>query len=71
MPETPRRFIRIDDDLWSRAMQRADAEGTDVSKVIRSHLERYVITDEETSIAEVLERIVDDINAVRKRVGQH
>lgn len=38
---TRRRTIRIDDMTWARAQIRAQAEGTDVSTVIRQALEAY------------------------------
>lgn len=41
-PGTPRRTIRVPDALWDAAQVKADAEGTDVSTVIRKALERYV-----------------------------
>ena len=41
-PGTPRRSIRVPDDLWNAAAKKASAEGTDVSAVIRKALERYV-----------------------------
>lgn len=41
-PGTPRRSIRVADALWDAAQAKAEAEGTDVSAVIRKALERYV-----------------------------
>lgn len=41
-PGTPRRTIRVPDALWDAAAAKAEAEGTDLSTVIRKALERYV-----------------------------
>lgn len=41
-PKTPRRTVRIDDNLWEAAGAKAEAEGTTVSVVIRDALKRYV-----------------------------
>lgn len=41
-PGTPRRTIRVPDTLWDAAQAKAEAEGTDVSAVLRKALERYV-----------------------------
>ncbi len=40
--ETPRRTIRIGDDLWTRAQDRAREEGGDASKLIVRLLSEYV-----------------------------
>lgn len=39
---TPQRTIRIADDLWQRAQERAREEGTDASELIRRLLGEYV-----------------------------
>lgn len=39
---TTRRTIRIHDDLWDTASQKAEAAGESVSDVIRRALEEYV-----------------------------
>lgn len=41
-PKTPHRTIRVDDDLWHAARDKARAEGRTVSDVIRDRLKRYV-----------------------------
>lgn len=41
-PGTPRRTIRIPDDLWDAAVAKAEERGESVSDVIRKALERYV-----------------------------
>lgn len=41
-PGTPRRTIRIPDDLWDAASAKAEERGESVSDVIRKALERYV-----------------------------
>jgi predicted transcriptional regulator len=41
-PKTPARNVRISDDLWRAAQERAEAKGETVSDVIRRALERYI-----------------------------
>ena len=41
MPDTPR-AIRIPDDLWKAALDRAHTNGETLSEVVRRALERYV-----------------------------
>jgi predicted HicB family RNase H-like nuclease len=41
-PGTPRRTIRVDDELWLSAVVKAAERGESVSDVIRRALERYV-----------------------------
>lgn len=40
--ETPRRSIRIPTELWERATAKAEAQGENVSTVIRRLLTRWV-----------------------------
>ena len=42
---TPRRTIRINDELWDAATQRAETAGESVSDVIRRALEDYTCTE--------------------------
>ena len=41
-PGTPRRTIRVPDDLWGLAQARAEERGESLSDVIRKALVRYV-----------------------------
>lgn len=41
-PGTPRRTIRISDELWDAAQAKAVTRGENLSDVIRKALERYV-----------------------------
>lgn len=41
-PGTPRRTIRIEDDLWELAQKKAAERGESVSDVLRKALIRYV-----------------------------
>ena len=41
MPDMPR-AVRIPDDLWKAALDRAHANGETLSEVVRRALERYV-----------------------------
>lgn len=42
MGETTPRAIRIPDDLWEAALEKAHANGETLSEVVRQALERYV-----------------------------
>jgi len=39
---TSRHNFRLDDTLWRAASAKADAEGTNVSELVRAFLEQYV-----------------------------
>lgn len=39
---TPLRNFRLDDDTWQRLKDRADADGTDVSTVIRKLITQHL-----------------------------
>lgn len=39
---TTRRSIRIEDELWDAAKTKAEAEGTDLSNIIRGALRDYI-----------------------------
>ena len=39
---TTLRNVRVSDDLWTRALARADERGETVSEAVRRFLERYV-----------------------------
>lgn len=39
--KTPLRAVRVPDEIWQAAQDRAKAEGTTVSEVIRDRLKRY------------------------------
>lgn len=56
--ETPRRTIRIADDLWNAAAAKADERGESVSDVVRQALERY--TNEQA--------MADGLPALRTRI---
>lgn len=40
--KTPRRTVRVPDDLWAAAQKRAAEKGEDVTKVVVRALKRYV-----------------------------
>jgi Arc/MetJ family transcription regulator len=40
-PNTPRRTIRVADELWAKAVKRAEDRGETVSEAVRKFLERY------------------------------
>lgn len=41
-PKTPIRAIRIESDLWTRALAKAKTEGTTVTAAVREFLTRWV-----------------------------
>lgn len=45
-PATPRRSIRVPDDLWAAATRKAAERGDSLSQVVRDALRRYVRGDE-------------------------
>jgi len=42
MAPTPIRAVRIPDDVWHAAQEKADATGTTVTAVVLAALQRYV-----------------------------
>ena len=42
MPETTPRAIRIPDEVWQAALEKARREGTTVTAVVLAALQRYV-----------------------------
>jgi len=44
-PGTSRHNFRLDDTLWQAASAKAEAEGTNVSRLVREFLEQYVTED--------------------------
>lgn len=45
-PKTPKRSIRVADELWTRALTVARERGESLSDVLRRALERYVRHDQ-------------------------
>ncbi|HEY0938415.1 MAG TPA: hypothetical protein VGD91_32290 [Trebonia sp.] len=43
-PKTPVRGIRVDEDLWRAAQEKAEAEGRTMTAVLVAYLKRYVAT---------------------------
>jgi predicted transcriptional regulator len=41
-PKTPHRTVRIEDDLWHAAQEKAAAEGRTVTEIVREALALYV-----------------------------
>ena len=41
-PDNKARTIRVPDDLWAKARERADERGETISDAVRRFLERYV-----------------------------
>ncbi|SNS63711.1 hypothetical protein SAMN05443665_10075 [Actinomadura meyerae] len=42
---TPRRTIRVSDEQWRKAKEKAEKEGRDVSDVVRDCLDEYTKDD--------------------------
>lgn len=40
-PKTPQRSVRVPDEIWQAARERADAEGRSLSEVVREALAAY------------------------------
>jgi hypothetical protein len=66
------RFIRVDDDTWYKAQQRAAQENTTVSELARNWIELYAdgCADgyEPESVNEELRSIANRLNKVRRRI---
>ncbi|GAC1645751.1 MAG: hypothetical protein NVS4B6_19430 [Mycobacterium sp.] len=64
------RQIRVSEELWDKASAKALNEGySGVSEVVRLLLQEYTYhADDSVSIAEELNRIMDRINMIRKRL---
>ena len=43
-PATPNRAIRVPDDVWVAALEKARAEGRTLTEVIVTYLRRYILT---------------------------
>jgi anti-sigma-K factor RskA len=72
MAETKPRFIRIGDDAWDKAMERAYSENTNVSELVRTWVEQYAAGDagyEPASVSEELRLIAARLSDVQKRVA--
>jgi len=41
-PKTPHRTVRVPDDVWKPAVEKAESEGTNLSALIREWLVDYV-----------------------------
>jgi predicted HicB family RNase H-like nuclease len=41
-PKTPKRGVRVDDELWEAAQREAADRGESLSEALRRFLERYV-----------------------------
>lgn len=42
---TPRRSIRVDDERWNAAKEKAEKEGRNVSDVLSECLDKYIADD--------------------------
>jgi hypothetical protein len=66
------RFIRVDDDTWKKAQQRAAQENTTVSELARTWIEWYAegYADgyEPESVNEELRSIANRLNKIRTRI---
>ncbi|MQA96266.1 MAG: ribbon-helix-helix protein, CopG family [Streptosporangiales bacterium] len=40
--KTPNRTVRVPDEVWREAQEKAEREGKDVSEVVRDCLRRYI-----------------------------
>jgi len=69
--ETPRREIRIPDDVWYPAKTQTRAEGVSVSELINNWLEDYLADN--APVHTELNRIIRRLNKINKRLqdGQH
>lgn len=66
MAETPMRYIRINDEAWSKAQARAAREGVTLSSLIRRWVEDY--GSDPVPVTRELLRITQRINEIRQRL---
>lgn len=66
MVKTNMRYIRVDEELWRKAMTRAHAEGVTLSKLIRDWLDDYA--NDELSVDDELQRVIKRLATVHKRL---
>jgi hypothetical protein len=43
---TPRRTVRVPDDVWKPAQEKAKGEGTDLAKVVNRKLAEYIAPED-------------------------
>ena len=63
MAETPMRYVRIDDEAWSKAKARATREGVTLSSLIRGWVIDY--GSDPVPVDDELARIIQRIKAIR------
>lgn len=61
-------YVRVDPELWRKAMARAHSENITLPVMIRAWLQDY--TDDNLSIGDELNRMVERLNTIRKRIGE-
>jgi hypothetical protein len=66
MAETKMRYIRIDEDLWRKAIVKARNEGTNLSTVIRDWLDGYV--NDDVSVEVELKRNIQQLIVLHRRL---
>lgn len=65
MAETPKHYVRIPNDVWHKAVTRAQREGTTLSKLMRDWLEAYA---GDGPIEDEVGRIIRRLVGVHKRM---
>jgi hypothetical protein len=60
------RYIRVDEQLWHKAIVKARNDGTNLSTVIRDWLEAYV--NDDVPIEVELGRTIRRLNALHRRL---
>jgi len=66
---TTHRTVRVEDDLWFAAKEKADAEGVKLSDVLRDALRSYITTDACTASGEQLQRSRSQPTSATKAPG--
>jgi hypothetical protein len=66
MAEMKLRHIRVNEQLWRRAMTKAHSDGVNLSKLIRDFLDDYA-SDDDSTVTE-LKRIIVRLNKIHKRL---
>lgn len=65
---TDKRTIRVEDELWDKAMKRANNEGVTLSELVRTWLDLYANEDQAMSLSTELARIIGRLSDIAKRI---
>lgn len=62
MAETPRRFVRVPDELWDKASAKANRQNRTMSEVVRHLLALYAYDEDGPSTGDAVKTLRDLLN---------